>query len=644
MLDKFYRNRYKILGGPGCGKTTKLLEILSDNIKGGLQIDQALLIGFARATVQTLQKRAVEEKKLTEKQAESITTIHKFCLDKIGRPDVLNSSAKTSFRKKLQTDPDNWIMLDDENYNPGDDVAAEWTEKEDKKLAIYYDIISKAQHEYGSEFCAFVKRKKAKNKFKDELGKSLDYFGESENDKWKNVLTPQLVYFYSNLHKFKSQNGFVDFDDMLLKALYPNVEFPSYKLVLVDEVQDLSRLEWQVISKIGRKTEELYLVGDDDQAIYGWKGSDVRIFQKWPCKKENIIKLEKSYRLPGKIYDFAISIRDDIKHRLGNEFKCAKRVDVKIKNEGSINYIYDMSELDKEINADSDVIFCARTNGFCKNYAYFLMHKGLIFKEKARTPGDRGSKIKSSFPDECRKVIESWNTLQEGHSIKGPDYIKMVGSLDAKKYISDRKKTALINKDTSPPELWDKNNLFSYEDLKTKYYLNADINKSWHEVFYFDTSRVRGPKKPYALFRDKEDFNDYLKRCWEKNKNLETKIIVSSIHGVKGMEADKVVLGVEWGYSLNSYLSGSQKKEDEENRVAYVGVTRCKNKLYLFELPGDYKNPFPPLQNYVNNPTPDYEKIKEKNFNESSLDSFHRRYRPDWPEIENPINNDRRLL
>ena len=302
-----------------------------------------------------------------------------------------------------------------------------------------------------------------------------------------------------------------------------------------------------------------------------------------------------------------------------------------------------MSELDEEIDANSDVIFCARTNGFCKNYADFLKYKGLIFKEKAKTIDDRG-KLKSSFPDEHRKVIESWHTLQEGHSIKGTAYIKMVRSLDAKKYISERKKTALINKDTAPPELWDANNLFSYEDLKTKYYLNADINKLWHEIFYFDTSRVRGPKKPNALFKDKEDFNDYLKRCWEKNKNLETKIIVSSIHGVKGMEADKVVLGVEWGYSLNSYLSGDQKEEDEENRVAYVGVTRCKNKLYLFEIPGDYKNPFPPLQNYVNNPTPDYEKIKEKNFNESSLDSFHRRYRPDWPEIENPINNDRRLL
>ena len=47
-------------------------------------------------------------------------------------------------------------------------------------------------------------------------------------------------------------------------------------------IQDLSRLEWQVISKIRRKTEEIYLVGDDDQV---WlERIDVSIFQKWRCK------------------------------------------------------------------------------------------------------------------------------------------------------------------------------------------------------------------------------------------------------------------------------------------------------------------------------------------------------------------------
>ena len=438
MLDRFYRRRYKILGGPGCGKTTKILDILANYIKGGINLDQVLLIGFAKATVQELQDRVIKKGLLTEKQAESITTIHKFCLNQIGKHDILNSSVKTDFKKRMASDPDTWVMLDDEKYDREDEEPAAWTEQEDKKMAIYYDIINKAHHSIG-----FDKR----HKYESDLDKILYFFGESENDKYKNVHTGQLTYFYTNLQKFKSQTGVIDFDDMLLKALYPTVEFQPYKLVLVDEVQDLSKLEWQVISKIAQKTEELFLVGDDDQAIFGWKGSDVSIFQKWPCKKENITRLETSHRLPGKIYDFALSIRDDIKYRLGNEFTCQKRIDPDKKDEGRITYINGLDEVDG-LDENSEIIFCARAKSSCRPYAEFLKNNNLIWLEKSQNVDDRG-KLKSSFPSNCKNVIESWHTLQEGHSIKGTDYIKMVKEMK-KDFISERKKTALSKKDTAP--------------------------------------------------------------------------------------------------------------------------------------------------------------------------------------------------
>ena len=71
------------------------------------------------------------------------------------------------------TDPDKWIMLDDENYDSGDEIAAQWSEEQDKRLFIYYDIINKALHEYGYD----------KNKVhgKDELDKILNGVGESES-------------------------------------------------------------------------------------------------------------------------------------------------------------------------------------------------------------------------------------------------------------------------------------------------------------------------------------------------------------------------------------------------------------------------------------------------------------------------------
>ena len=237
-------------------------------------------------------------------------------------------------------------------------------------------------------------------------------------------------------------------------------------------------------------------------------------------------------------------IRSNIKTRLGNEFFCEKRIE---KNqEGSIKYIYGLDEI-KNIKPDSEVIFCARARNLCRSYAFFLKHQGLAFLEKSQNLDERG-KFTSSFPDKCKEIIENWNTLQEGGSIKGKHYIRMVKEMK-KEFISEHKKTAIATKDTAPRELYT-DELFSYEELKNKFYLNCPKDKIWHEVFEFNTKRIVSHKKPKALFESKEDFNDYLKRCWEKNPTLETKIIVSTIHGVKGMEADKVVMSVEWGYSF----------------------------------------------------------------------------------------------
>ena len=68
MLDRFYRQRYKILGGPGCGKTTKILHLLRKYFNKGLQPKDVLMIGFANATVTNLRLRAQKELNFSEKQ------------------------------------------------------------------------------------------------------------------------------------------------------------------------------------------------------------------------------------------------------------------------------------------------------------------------------------------------------------------------------------------------------------------------------------------------------------------------------------------------------------------------------------------------------------------------------------------------
>ena len=101
-MDPFYRPRYKIIGGPGCGKTTEVLNILGRQFKGGLKPNQMLMIGFAKATVTTLQERAQKKFSWSDAQAGSIKTIHKYGRDIACQgKDVFNQKAKREFIKKF---------------------------------------------------------------------------------------------------------------------------------------------------------------------------------------------------------------------------------------------------------------------------------------------------------------------------------------------------------------------------------------------------------------------------------------------------------------------------------------------------------------------------------------------------------------
>ena len=153
--DRFYKRRYKILGGPGCGKTTEILKMLKRNFEEGMHFDQVLMIGFAKATVENLQDRAINDKTLslflTEKQAESIKTIHKFCKDHLSQFAIFNESAKRTFKDLIKTDPDNWPKLADTNYDGTDLVAVGWTEEHDKKFGAIMNLIGLAKHSLGFE-------------------------------------------------------------------------------------------------------------------------------------------------------------------------------------------------------------------------------------------------------------------------------------------------------------------------------------------------------------------------------------------------------------------------------------------------------------------------------------------------------------
>ena len=156
-MDKFYRERIKIIGGPGCGKTTKLLEILKHQFKNGLKHNQVAMVAFARATVFHLRDRCRDELNFSEEQQESIKTIHSYCMDKLKDWDVFTSSHKREFKKKIKIDPENWAKIDTTLDDTEDKQEfAVWTEEEDKKLGLILQLIGLARHNMSDDLKGLI--------------------------------------------------------------------------------------------------------------------------------------------------------------------------------------------------------------------------------------------------------------------------------------------------------------------------------------------------------------------------------------------------------------------------------------------------------------------------------------------------------
>jgi len=577
------RTNYKIFGPPGTGKTTKLLKIIKTYRTNGLKVPDIRLLGFSNATVNHLKARAKKELAFTDEDVKCITTIHKFCKDSLKQGlDVFNTSHKKHFKKLFLTDKKNWpnVLEPGEGTDESEAEGNNWSEGADKNIGLALEFIKFARASAGSTW--------------NEVN---DYYDKQNNFKFARLNRNYVKYAFHQYSLFKDTFNLMDFEDMLHKALNPQIIFDSYYVVMVDECQDLDKAQYKVIAKIAsgvfqgpglpRKggTKELWLAGDDDQAIFGWKGSNVKYFLKWPCSEahKEPYKLKITHRLPQKIYRFAKEIISHIpsRERERKDYAPAKTEEGRIIHVDSLREIRSLGySFD-----DREWIFCARAFTHCKPWIRYLKNERLVWKQK--TTHDATRAFASSVRDKVIGVVDNWEVLKEGGLISPQQYYDMV-SEGGKDFIQKGYKVAQKNQNTCS---YDKERYpdrekptFDYRELRTHHKLIADVNQPWYETFKFTTKNVVSAQKPKALYEDIDEYNLYLKEVWEKNDCSfpEPNILVSTIHGVKGMEKPNVIMSTIWNWpSYYNFNEGSPDERNEEVRVAYVGVTRTEENLFL---------------------------------------------------------------
>ncbi len=124
-----------------------------------------------------------------------------------------------------------------------------------------------------------------------------------------NVEPDLLKHIEVNYNQYKVNNNLIDFADMIKKFLSKPELCPSFNTVFIDEAQDLSPIQWDMYDLLKNNSKNVYLAGDDDQAIYGWAGADVDRFIKEPAKEK---VLSKSRRIPIAVQEISEVITERI--------------------------------------------------------------------------------------------------------------------------------------------------------------------------------------------------------------------------------------------------------------------------------------------------------------------------------------------
>lgn len=494
-------NKMLFLGPPGTGKTTKLLSIVEELLACGAQPREVAFCSFTKRASEEAITRACTKFNLERHNFPFFKTLHALAYS------MLHMQHGKLLNKK---------HFDDIGQLTGFEITGSHT---------MLDGLP-SQSNPGNQFLFINQLARARRLPIEEQWYQMAGVGKYDVD------FAALKYFSDKYDAYRHDEDLLDFTDMLELCIAEGCQCPA-KYVIIDEAQDLSRLQWDFVNSVFRGAEVMFIAGDDDQAIHGWAGADIDYFLNLDAPRS---VLEKSYRLPGAIHKISDSITKNIGRRYDKIWESNG-------DEGEVQFITDPYGLD--FDKGGTWFLLARNVYLLNHIAKLLDSAGLVYSVKGV----------SSVKKEHLTAISCWKDLAHGKHVNPRDakiMLEYTGMWNPKQCKFDPKdRTAL-----------------TMAVLRARHGFNADPAMKWAEVL------DRFPARDVA----------YYEMLLRMNIDLTSKptVMVDTIHGVKGGEADNVVLFTDM--ATNTY-HGYLDSPDNEHRVFYVGATRAKKRLFVVDSP-----------------------------------------------------------
>ena len=347
-----------------------------------------------------------------------------------------------------------------------------------------------------------------------------------------------LLYVHRMYRKYMNDKGLLDFTDLLeMFADADDTYYPELEVVIIDEAQDLSPLQWRIVDRLVKRAKKTYIAGDDDQAIFAWAGANVRSLLTYPGDQ---IVLDQSYRIPKIVHDYSNRIVNRIKYRVPKSWNPRQE-------QGELHFYQRYTDVEL---IDGTWLILAPTNYMLNGVHEYLKSMGVLFERN----GIR------SIGEGTVEAVYAWETLRKGKHIGNREIKALYTYLGSEGIMRGFRKF-----------LGDEGEVYDMNRLRTEGGLIAE-DKPWYEALtkLSDANRV------------------YIRAALRRGQSLRgtPRVRLSTIHGAKGGEADHVLLLTD----LSTQFTREQEvNPDDINRLYYVGLTRTRKSLHIVYPQDQYK-------------------------------------------------------